>query len=96
MMEIKLFPDTGAFAENKDLAQSIRQDRIAPALDNNEEVVLNFEGVDSTTQSFIHALLSDLIRKYGSEVLDRIYFKSCNKVVQKIINIVVSYVQEAE
>ena len=96
MMEIKLLPFVGSFAENKDVARDIRLNRIIPALDRNEEVTLDFERVDSTTQSFIHALISDLIRKYGNDVLDRVYFKSCNEIVQKIINIVVNYVQEAE
>ncbi|PIR17159.1 MAG: hypothetical protein COV46_05375 [Deltaproteobacteria bacterium CG11_big_fil_rev_8_21_14_0_20_49_13] len=95
MITIKLFPLVGTFAENKDVAKSIRLAQIAPALDGNNEIVLDFEGIDGTTQSFIHALLSDLVRKYGNDVLDRIYFKNCGKIVQKIINIVVSYVQEA-
>lgn len=95
MIEIKLFPEVGSFAENKDIAKDIRLTRIIPALDRNEEVVLDFGGVDSVTQSFIHALISDLIRKYGSDVLDQIYFRSCNKTVQGIIDIVVAYVQEA-
>lgn len=96
MIEIKLFPLVGGFAENKDLARNIRLDQIVPALDKKEEIILNFEKIDSATQSFIHALISDVIRKYGNDVLDRIYFKDCNKIVQKIIEIVVSYVQEAK
>jgi len=58
-------------------------------------VVLNFNGIDAATQSFVHALISDLIRKYGDEVLERISFKSCNETVQKIIGIVVEYMQES-
>ena len=96
MIEIKLLEHVGSFAENKDVARDIRLSRIIPALDGNEEVTLDFEGIDSATQSFIHALICDLIRKYGNDVLDSIYFKSCNETVQKIINIVVEYTQEAE
>lgn len=95
MTEIKLFPHVGSFAENKDAARDIRLRQIIPDLDKNIEVTLNFEGVDSATQSFIHALISDLVRKYGAEVLDKIYFKNCTETVQKIINIVVDYMQEA-
>jgi len=94
MMRIPLFNCTGSFAEDKDLARTIRREQIVPALNRHEEVVLDFENVDSATQSFIHALISDLIRNYGSEVLDRIRFKSCNDTVQKIIGIVVDYMQE--
>lgn len=94
MIQIRLFKSTGSFAEDKDSARKIRVEEIIPALNRQEEVVLDFEGVDSATQSFIHALISDLIRNYGSEVLDQIGFKSCNTTVRKLIGIVVDYMQE--
>ncbi len=96
MIEIKLLPIVGSFAENKDLARDIRLKKIIHALENKQEITLDFDGIDSTTQSFIHALISDLIRKYGIDVLDKIYFKNCNEIVTKIINIVVDYMQERE
>lgn len=94
MKPIVIFDKAGAFAENKDVARDIRLREIIPALEKNEEVVLDFERVDAATQSFIHALISDLFRKYGNDALDRIAFKSCNDTVRKIINIVVDYMQE--
>ena len=96
MTEIRLLERVGSFAENKDEARDIRLTKIIPSLDRKEEVVLNFEGVESATQSFIHALIRDLITRYGNEVLDRIYFKNCSTTVRKIINIVTDYTQEAE
>lgn len=95
MITIKLFPAVGSFAENKDKAREIRLHKIIPALKKNQEIVVDFSGIESTTQSFIHALISDLIRTYGSEVLEKIYFKKCNETVQKIITIVVDYMQES-
>jgi len=95
MIHIKLFDQSGSFAENKDIAREIRLNSIVPALEGDQEVVLDFEGVNSATQSFIHALISDLIRKYGSAVLDKLVFKSCNETVQKIISIVIEYMQES-
>lgn len=94
MKIIEIRAHAGAFAENKDTARDLRLNEIIPALEKKEEIVLNFAGVDATTQSFIHALISDLLRKYGSDVLDRIEFKSCNDTVKKIITIVVDYMQE--
>ena len=96
MIHIKLFKQIGSFAENKDLARDIRRREIIPALNNDQEVILDFENIDSATQSFIHALISDLIRNYGNEVLDKISFKSCNETIQKIINIVIDYMQQGE
>ena len=94
MKEIKLFPLVGAFAENKDLAREIRLNKLIPVLEKEQEVTLDFKGVDSATQSFIHALISDLIRKFGSEILDKIYFKNCNQTIKEIVNIVVEYMQD--
>ena len=94
MKSISIFEHAGAFAENKDVAREIRIQEIIPTLEKNEEVILDFEKVDAATQSFIHALISDILRKYGNDALDRIAFKSCNEKVQKIIGIVVDYMQE--
>lgn len=96
MIHILLAQYIGSFAENKDTARDIRLKRIMPALKNGEEIVLDFEHIDSATQSFIHALISDVIRAYGSGVLEKIRFKSCNTTIQKIITIVIEYMQESE
>ena len=94
MKRIEIYACAGAFAENKDVARDLRLNEIIPALERGEEIVLDFERVGATTQSFIHALISDLLRKHGSAVLDRIEFKSCNDTVKKIITLVSDYMQE--
>ena len=94
MKTITIFEKAGSFAENKDTARELRLNEILPALASDEEVVLDFVGVDAATQSFIHALISDVLRKHGSQVLDRISFKSCNETINKIITIVIDYMQE--
>lgn len=94
MKIINLFEKTGAFAENKDIAREIRIKEIIPTIQKGESIVLDFNNIDAATQSFVHALISDLIRKYGNEILEKIKFKSCNEKVQKIIMIVTDYMQE--
>lgn len=96
MIHIKLFKEVGAFAENKDRARDIRLKKLIPTLDKGEDVVLDFEKVEGATHSFIHALISDLMRRYGSDVLDKIQFKSCNDTVKGIISIVTDYMQESD
>lgn len=96
MKTIKILPLTTSFAENKDVARDIRIKQINPALEKGEEITLDFAGIDAATQSFIHALISEIIRKHGSEALDKIYFKNCTETVQKIISIVTEYMQESE
>lgn len=94
MKRIEIHAHAGPFAENKDVARDLRLNEILPALERGEEVQLDFGRVDAVTQSFVHALISDLFRKRGSDVLDRLEFKSCNDTVKKIISIVVDYMQE--
>ena len=96
MKEIRMHPIVGDFAENKDAASKIRTESIIPTIQAGEKAVLDFDGVDSVTQSFIHALISDLIRRYGGEILDHVLFKNCNENVRKVIEIVVEYMQESE
>ncbi len=93
-MEINIYENAGAFAENKDIARALRLNDILPALKKKEEVVLNFARVEAATQSFVHALISDVMRIHGPAALDQILFKSCNVTVRKIIDIVVDYMQE--
>lgn len=94
-LHIKIREVAGEFAEDKDAARNIRLNQIEPSLNRKEEVVLDFEGVEGATQSFIHALISDLIRKHGSDVLDVLVFKHCNETIRKIISIVTEYMQES-
>ena len=86
----------GSFAENKDIATEIRKERIVPALKSNKEVILDFNEVDAATQSFVHALISQLIRDFGIEVLKTVTFKDCNQTVRTVIEIVVDYMQASE
>ena len=92
-MIIKMFDIVGSFASNKDAARNIRTREIIPALNNNETIVIDFDKVSGATQSFIHALISDVMRKFGVNVLDKISFKSCNENIQAIITIVTEYMQ---
>jgi len=65
-----------------------------PALARQEEVVIDFSGVEGATQSFVHALIADALRQYGPDALDKILFKGCNETIKKIIGIVTEYMQE--
>ncbi|EKE06292.1 MAG: hypothetical protein ACD_19C00020G0002 [uncultured bacterium] len=91
---IGIFDLVGSFAEDKDRAQFIRTKLLAPYLKDGFDVVLDYSKVDSTTQSFTHALLRENVKDFGIEILDRIYFKNCNEIVQKIIEIVIRYFQQ--
>lgn len=66
-----------------------------PALKLNKEVVLDFSDVTGATQSFVHAVISDVIRQYGDDVFDHIVFRNCSSVVREVITTVTDYMQES-
>ena len=87
-MIIHLQPVVGSFAENKEKAKELRVNKIMPTLAQRKKVTLDFKGIDGATQSFIHALISDPIRKYGDEAYDKLYYKNINEDVKEIVSTV--------
>jgi hypothetical protein len=90
-MKIEMFTIFGDFGEDKDAAASLRETLIKPSIANGEGVILDFDGVTLVTQSFIHALISDVLRVNGEEALDWLEFVNCAEVVKGIISTVVQY-----
>lgn len=82
--------DTG-FTEDKNRAKELRQGTLLPLLDSGETVALDFANVQSATQSFVHALLGEALKKYGVEALDRIEFQNCSAQLKTVIEIVADY-----
>lgn len=93
-MNISILQRAGSFAENKDVARSIRVELIEPTIRQGNEVTLDFDGVDLATQSFIHALLSEVIRVDHGSALDLLRFSHCNQSIQNLIEIVSTYSQD--
>ena len=92
---IKIKDLAGEFAENKDVAKDLRITKIIPALMDDKEVVLDFAGVSGTTQSFIHALISEPIRKFRDMALEKMHYKNCSDIVKEVIKTVYEYMQES-
>jgi STAS-like domain of unknown function (DUF4325) len=78
-------------AEDKDYARQLRIDEVLPALDRGEELVLDFSGVGYATQSFVHALIGEALKRHGDTTLELIEFKGCSDQLRSIIAIVVDY-----
>jgi len=81
----------GDFAEDKDWAAAFREQAIRKTLDVGNIIVLDFTGVSLTTQSFVHALISDILRTLGEDILKRMEFRGCAPSVKGIIETVVQY-----
>jgi len=90
-MRIVLKAGANRFAENKEEARQIRLERIMPALEQGENVVLDFKNVSYATQSYIHALIGEAMQKHGESVLKSLEFKNCSAALRSVIELVVDY-----
>lgn len=70
-------------------AREIRE-QLDALLAGADEVVLDFTGMRSVTQSFIDELLGVLILRHGPEIVQRLVFKGCSEDIKEIISFVVS------
>lgn len=86
----------GSFAENKDIARDLRNKLIMKTINNSNDIItIDFKDVDSSTQSFIHALISDIFQRHGDVAIDRLEFKNCNKAIKSLITTVINYSMES-
>jgi hypothetical protein len=90
-VEVKVNAGANGFAEDKDSARELRKEVILPSLLANKTVILNFCGVTSSTQSFVHALIAEPLQKMGESVLRRLEFRSCAPQVKNLVELVVDY-----
>lgn len=91
MIKIKIPSGTAGFIEDKDFAKQYRVEKIIPALQVGESVMLDFADVKYATQSFIHALVGEALRRFGETALDKIEFKNCSQQLKSVIELVVAY-----
>ena len=94
MKTIMLVTEVGSFAEDKDAAAQLRTQIILPALLSGEKVVVDFADVSLTTQSFVHALISEALRVEGEKALECLVFRNCSPATRGIVETVVQYVLE--
>lgn len=90
-MNINMFALVGDFGEDKDAAASLRKTKIQPSVSQGKQITLDFADVTLVTQSFVHALISDVLRSNGEDALESLEFRNCVEVVKGIISTVVQY-----
>ncbi len=88
---INILSHLGSFASNKDTAKTIRQTEILPRLTKNESIILDFTGVEGSTQSLIHALIAEPLQLHGEKALSLLQFKSANPLLKTLISLVIDY-----
>ncbi len=88
---ISLTASSSGFAEDKEAAKDIRINKILPALHRGDPVVLDFRQVTFATQSYIHALIGEPLRRYQETALERLEFKNCSPQLKSLVRLVVDY-----
>ncbi len=88
---VKIDLEGAPLAEDKDYARVLRIGEILPVLERGEPVVLDFVGISYATQSFVHALLGEALKRHGEAALGLLEFKNCSEQLRDIIEIVVDY-----
>ena len=88
---INILSHLGSFASNKDVARNLRQSEILPRIARGESVILDFNGVEGSTQSLIHALIAELLQLHGKKALSLLQFKSANPLLKTLISLVIDY-----
>ncbi|MDE3063353.1 MAG: STAS-like domain-containing protein, partial [Acidobacteriota bacterium] len=79
------------FIDDKDMAKDIRVNRITPAVKRGQVVVLDFHNVRTSTQSWVHALVGEVLSQFKEPVLRQIEFKDCSPQLKALIELVVDY-----
>ncbi|HKT83422.1 MAG TPA: DUF4325 domain-containing protein [Solirubrobacterales bacterium] len=92
MKKVKIDPVPGtSIAEDKEVAGELRDKVIIPALDDGEKVEVDFQAVDTATQSYVHALIADAIRRHGDKSFELLEFSNCTPAVQAVVKTVFGY-----
>lgn len=88
---LNILSHLGSFASNIDVARELRQFEILPLISRGESAILDFAGVDGSTQSLIHSLIAEPLQLYGKKALTLLQFKSANPLLKTLISLVIDY-----
>ena len=90
VVRVHPIPSTG-LAESKDDARALREGKIIPALEAGRTVTLDFSEVEFATQSYVHALISEAIRRHQDRSFDLLKFRGCTDEVREVVLTVFEY-----
>ena len=83
--ELKLHDEIGSFAGNGTMGNQLRLDKVEPHWDSSEKIILNFEGVDSMTDSFVNAFVGNIVESHPDSFKEKLRFTNCSSLVKTFI-----------
>jgi hypothetical protein len=82
---LSIFNYFGSFAEDKDMAKKIRDEKIIPAMRENKKLLLDFDNVKQAPHSFLNALLATSIAELGMQSYKRIKYINETKEIKNTL-----------
>lgn len=70
-------------------ARELRE-QVEELLARADELVLDFTGMKSATQSFIDELVGVLVLQHGPDIVQKLVFKGCSDDIKEILGFVVT------
>ncbi len=77
------------FEEDTEIAARIRTQEIRPRIEQGQGVIVDFKGLRAPTQSFVHALLYEVLKIPGGLV--GLSFRNCTASAKEVIKAVAAY-----
>lgn len=86
MKTIKLSDYFNEFCSDGEKSNKFLIETIIPAINDNDKVCFDFEGIRNMNSSFSNALFTNLIRKLGKDVMDKITFSNYKLNIKILIS----------
>ena len=68
------------------------REEIKPLLDKNEKVILDFQGIELATQSFLDEIFGIFVRAFGTDYIrGKLLIENVSPAIKKTINLVIAY-----
>jgi hypothetical protein len=68
------------------------REKIKPILDKKEKVILDFEGIELATQSFLDEIFGIFVRAFGTDYIKgKLLIENVSPEIKKTINAVIAY-----
>jgi hypothetical protein len=84
------------FLNSKELGSRYKggliREKIKPLLDRDEKIILDFEGIDLATQSFLDEIFGIFVRAFGiNYIKGKLLIENVSPSIKKTINLVIVY-----
>lgn len=84
-LKLQLFSEFGSFAANGTIGNEFRVSKIEPFWQTHDKIILDFQGIHSMTDSFVNALVGNLVEAHPEDFKEKLKFQNCSPLVRSFI-----------